>query len=237
MKQKLKKTGIILFMAIITLCSCETGEEPGPLVTQERSLPVFESIRVETIGKVRLHVAPDYRVVIHTNSNVVDDINLSIFENELHISLTGKHKKIDRLELDVYAPEYTAIRLDGVADISCRESIVTSFLTVEQDGIGDIHLEDIQVQKVYFKLSEDGNVEVEGITNEIIATHSGVGNLRLFRLFGNTGDLKLSGTGNIEINVSDFLNIDLSGVGDIKYMGSPAMNIRHTGVGKIVKVN
>jgi len=237
MNQKLKITGIILFASFVFLSSCEVGEEPGPLATEERILSAFDGIHVETIGKVNLHVAQEFRVVIHTHANVLDDITLSIFEEDLSIRLNGKHTKIDRLEIDVYAPEYTSIKLDGVADIRCRELITTSQLSIEQDGVGNIYLADIDVQKASFRLDEVGDVVVEGHAGEIAAIHDGVGNLRLFGLSGKKGDCKLSGTGNIEINVSDYLKIDLNGVGDIRYMGTPSMNVNHTGIGKIVKVN
>lgn len=237
MTQILKTTAIIILSTMIYLTSCTIGEEPGPLATEERALSAFDGIRIETIGKVYLHIAQEFKVVIRTNVNVLDDISLSIDEDELFIKLTGNHKKIDLLEFDVYSPEYRSITLDGVADIRCDEFLTTPTLTVEQNGVGNIYLADVQVQNAYFKLNEVGDVEIRGIAEKIIALHTGVGNLRLFDLAGENGDLELSGTGNIDINVSNILKIDLRGVGDIRYMGTPSMTVNHTGVGKIIHVN
>lgn len=206
------------------------------MATEERVLSEFNGLRVEAVGKVNLYIAPEYKVMIRTNVNVLDDITLSVYENDLFIKLTGNHRKIDLLEFDVYAPEFTYIRLDGVADIRCEDLISTPTLTVKQDGVGNIYLGNVEVQNAYFTLKEVGDVEVRGIADEIIANHSGVGNLRLFELTGKNGDIKLSGTGDIDINVSNDLKIDLSGVGDVRYMGTPAMSVNHTGVGKIIHV-
>jgi hypothetical protein len=236
MNQKLKTTTRIVLFAMILTTSCNMGEEPGPLAMEERTLSAFDGIRVETIGKVNLHIAPDYKVVIRTNVNVLNDITLSILENDLYIKLTGNHKKIDLLEFDVYAPEYTSIRLDGVADIRSDDFISTPTLTIEQDGVGNIYLADIESQNAYFDLQEVGDVEVHGNVDTIIAKHGGVGNLRLFDLIGRNGDIKLTGTGNIDIHVTEDLKINLSGVGDIRYMGDPSMSVNHTGVGKIIHV-
>jgi hypothetical protein len=236
MNQKLKKTAFIFLSSIIYFTSCTIGEEPGPLTSEERVISSFDGIQVETVGKVNLHIAQEYKVMIRTNVNVLDDITLSIYDGDLLIKLTGNHKKIDLLEFDVYAPEYTSIKLEGVADIRCDEFLTTPTLNVDQNGVGNIYLADIEVQNAYFKLHEVGDVEVQGIADKIIAIHSGVGNLRMFELSGKEGDLKLSGTGDIEINVSENLKIDLSGVGDIRYMGTPSMTINHHGVGKIIHV-
>lgn len=206
------------------------------MATEERVLSEFNGLRVEAIGKVNLHIAPEYKVMIRTNVNVLDDITLSVYENDLYIKLTGNHRKIDLLEFDVYAPEFNYIRLDGVADIRCEDLISTPALTVKQDGVGNIYLGNVEVQNAYFTLHEVGDVEVRGMADEVIANHSGVGNLRLFELTGKKGDIKLSGTGDIDINVSNDLKIDLSGVGDVRYMGTPAMSVNHTGVGKIIHV-
>lgn len=235
MYQKLKTTTHLLAL-IIFISSCNLGEEPGPLATEERAISEFDAIRVESIGKVNLHIAPEYRVVIRTNVNVLDDITLSIFENELSIQLSGNHKKIDLLEFDVYAPEYRSIRLDGVADIRCEDFISTPTLTVNQDGVGNIYLADVEVENAFFNLHEVGDVEVRGVVDEIVTRHSGVGNLRLFDFTGKKGDLNLSGTGDIDIHVTEELRIDLSGVGDVRYRGNPSMSVNHTGVGKIIQV-
>jgi hypothetical protein len=232
----LKTTTLYALLAMILITSCTIGEEPGPLATEERVLSEFNGLRVEAIGKVNLHIAPEYKVMIRTNVNVLDDITLSVYENDLFIKLTGNHRKIDLLVFDVYAPEFTSIRVDGVADIRCEDYITTPTLSIEQDGVGNIYLSDIDVQNINFKLHEVGDVEIHGTAVDIFAHHSGVGNLRLFDLMGKNGDIKLSGTGDIDINVSENLMIDLSGVGDIRYMGSPSLFVNHTGVGKIIHI-
>jgi hypothetical protein len=235
---KQHRTSILfIFIMILAIFSCTEGEYPGPLATEERVVSAFDGIHVESIGEVNLHVAQEYKVVIRTNSNVLDDIILTISEEKLYINLTGRHKKIDKLEFDVYAPEYTEIILDGVADIRSDELLTTDEMRIEQDGVGNIYLADVDVQNISFRLEEVGNVDVKGTADEILVVHSGVGNLRLFDLSARIGDLKLSGTGNIDINVSEQLKIDLSGVGDIRYLGNPSMTVNHTGVGKIIRIN
>ena len=232
-----KTTVLLIFTIFLTLASCTEGEYPGPLATEERVLSAFDGVHVESIGNVNLHVAQEYRVVIRTNANVLDDIILTVNDEKLYINLTGRHKKIDKLEFDIYAPEYTAITLDGVADIRSHDLLATDELWIEQDGVGNIYLAEVDVQLISFRLDEVGNVDVQGTADEILAVHSGVGNLQLFDLSARKGDVSLSGTGNIDVNVTDQLKIDLSGVGDIRYMGNPSMTVNHTGVGKIIRVN
>lgn len=227
---------LILLIIPAILTACITGENPGPLATEERPVPSFSKINIESIGKVRLHISQESKIIINTNSNVLDDIISSVSNNELSIRLTGKHKDIDKLDFDVYSPSYQRIKLDGVAEIYSNELIQNDVLEIIQSGVGNIILENVDAREMHFNLDEVGKVSAKGTAESIYINHNGVGDLQLFDLAAKHGDIDLSGTGDVEINVSEDLKIKLSGVGSIYYKGSPSMSVNHTGVGKIVQV-
>ncbi len=131
---------------------------------------------------MNLHISPEYRIAINTNTNVLDDISTSVNDNTLTYKLSGRHGNIARLDFDIYAPEYSSILLDGVADIRCKEMISTSSFYVRQDGVGKIFLADIDTEQAIFNLDAVGDVEVKGTVDKIIVDHDGVGDLHLFDL-------------------------------------------------------
>ena len=226
----------ILMSFIVGISSCEIPEEPGLLTTEVRELDSFEGIIVETIGKIRLFESNENKIIINTNENVLDDLRTYVSGGNLIIQLTGRHRKIQKLEVDVYTSSYRYIKQNSVADIESMTGINTERLDIIQAGVGQIELPDIITENLLITLDDVGNVTIGGSTRTLFCDLDGVGDIKLFDLAAKTGELILSGVGDIEVNVSDTLKIDLSGTGSVFYKGSPDMSINLTGIGKILQV-
>jgi phage-related protein len=64
---------------------------------------------------------------------------------------------------------------------------------------------------------------------------SGSGDVRNFGLQATKAKVKVSGSGNTEITVSNFLDVRINGSGDVYYKGNPSVNADISGSGKVVK--
>ena len=153
------------------------------------------------------------------------------------VRLTGSHQRIKTLEFDVFAPSFTLIEQNDVADIKCIDGFTSNELTILQNDDGDINLYNLNLQNLYIELNDVGNIELSGMTEDITASLEGVGEIHLFEMNCKTAEVILSGIGDIEINASESLEIDLLGVGSVYFRGSPNIVINKTGVGQIVNVN
>jgi hypothetical protein len=227
----------ILLFAFIIFASCECYEEPGIVIDETRELTEFDGLIIETVGKINLYASEEFKINIKTHDNMMNDIVTTVSENILIVRLTGKHRRIKTLEIDVFAPYFTYIEQNDVADIYSQDGFTIDKLHIVQNDVGDIRLNRLQLESLKIDLNDVGDVELEGMTKDITASLKGVGEIHLFEMGCKHADLDLSGTGDIEINASETLAIDLSGVGSIYYKGTPTMSINHTGVGKIVNIN
>ena len=225
----------IILVVIFTACECY--EDPGIVITESRELNEFNGLNIETVGKVNLYAAEEFKIIIKTHDNIMNDIVTSVSDNQLTIRLTGNHRRIKTLEFDVFAPYFTYIEQNDVADINCKDGFTSNDLHIVQNDVGDINLFNVSLETLRIDLNDVGDVELKGMSRNVTAKLKGVGEIHLFELGCKNADLDLSGTGDIEINASESLLIDLSGVGSVYYKGSPSMSINHTGVGKIVNVN
>jgi len=231
------KSYLILVLIVIIFTSCECYEDPGIVINESRELTEFDAINIETFGKVNLYAAEEFKIIVKTHDNIIDDIVTSVIDNKLTIRLTGTHRHIKTLEFDIFAPSFTLIEQNDVAEIKCTDGFTSDRLTILQNDVGDIHLYNLNLQSLYIELNDVGDVELTGLTQDITALLDGVGEIHLFEMNSKNAELNLSGTGDIEVNASESLEVDLSGVGSVYYKGSPIISINNTGVGEVVYVN
>jgi len=81
-----------------------------------------------------------------------------------------------------------------------------------------------------------GSINVAGNGNNLNVNISGLGNFRGNNFTTNNATVGISGSGNVDINVTDNLNATISGLGSINYQGDPKINSRVSGLGKINKL-
>lgn len=227
----------LLFIITVAFSSCQCWEEPGIVISETRNLEEFTGVHINSIGKVNLYAAEEYKIIVKTHDNIMNDISLIVTDKVLEIKLTGNHNRIKTLEFDVFAPYFNLIQQEDVASIICIDGFSTDQLQVIQNDVGDIKLYNLSIDQLDIDLNDVGDIEISGIAHNTKATLKGVGDIRLFEVNCLNADINLSGTGDIEINASEQLSINLSGVGSVYYKGSPTMSVNNSGVGKIINVN
>jgi hypothetical protein len=236
-KQSALKSYLYLIMVAIVFASCDCYEDPGIVINESRELTEFDALNIETVGKINLYAAEEFKIIIKTHINIIDDIVTNVIDNKLTIRLTGNHNRIRTLELDIFAPTYTLIEQNDVAKITCNDGFTATELSIIQNDVGDIHLFNLNIESLFIELKDVGDVELTGRANTVTASLDGVGEIHLFDMVSKSAELDLSGTGDIEINASESLGVHLSGVGSVYYKGSPNISIDKTGVGEVVNVN
>jgi hypothetical protein len=88
-----------------------------------------------------------------------------------------------------------------------------------------------------FAVSGSGKIEIGGTANAVKASISGSGRVLAANLETNTCDVKISGSGDVEINVKEALDASISGSGSVLYKGNPTrLNSHAAGSGKVRKM-
>jgi hypothetical protein len=225
-----------LFILISGFTACDQ-EYLGETVIETRALPDFSKLQVNTVGKISLFAAPEFKVVVNTHAALQDDIWTKVVSDELQITLTGRHRKIKKIEIEVYAPTFERITLDNVADISCTTGFTASTLEIRHRDVGGIDLRDIATDSLYVDLDDVGDVRLSGNTVFEKMSLRGVGSIRAYDLRAQHCEARLTGVGDIEVFVSETLSIHHDGVGKVKYKGYPDINVSGDLNGKIENRN
>ena len=87
----------------------------------------------------------------------------------------------------------------------------------------------------YLSITGAGDFTVEGDKQESLSIHiTGSGNVSAFDMEVADCQIRISGVGNCEVNVSESLDVLISGVGNVYYLGDPQLNSSVSGVGQIL---
>jgi hypothetical protein len=98
-------------------------------------------------------------------------------------------------------------------------------------------LEIAAAERASFGLSGSGKVQASGSAKEVKATISGSGEVLAANLVTDKCDVRISGSGDVEINVNKELDAHISGSGSVSYRGNPAhVNSHSSGSGSVRKL-
>lgn len=211
---------VVFFIAAILAAACE-GEIPfggvrgsGDLITESRPVSSFDEIVVKGSGNVRVDVTGTESLEIEAEDNIMPLLTTEVVAG--------------RLELGIKSGELISPRRDITYAITAAQLRGVSIL-----GSGDITVSDIDVDTFETTVSGSGNIEPEGACDHLEVTISGSGRFRGADLVAATGEVRVSGSGDVLVNVTDDLTVSISGSGDVQYMGDPSVDQSISGSGDV----
>ena len=184
------------------------------LVSETRSVPDFDGIRI--LNQANVSVTQDEResVRIEVNENVADRVVARVVNGVLEVGFDdGSYHEVT-LNVSVSLPLLHSVEIDGSGTIATLNRITTDRLTSSIKGAG--------------------NISISGTANNHTAMIIGSGNLLTYGLETENTTVTISGSGNAEITVTGTLDAVIEGVGSIEYAGNPETVHRTiSGVGSI----
>lgn len=233
---------------------CISGR--GNIVSEEIFVDDFNAIVNQTVVDVIIEQGDVQSVEIEGHQNMIDEMKLSVNDDQLFIGLQNKCYNDFRLTVYITVPDLKEIKLQSTGDVEIGDFNHLSSLHLSLSSTGDII--GTGVLEIDNTLEIDGNstgdVLLEVYTNEVLTDISGTGDINLsgsctyqnidmsgtadykaYDLESELCDVRCAGTGDAKVNVSDELNVTIRSTGDVYYIGSPTINLTNTGVGDLIK--
>lgn len=214
--------------------SCLDGD--GSLVTRDLNLPDFTGIKLHLSADVFIQQGPDQEVWVESYSNLIDELELDVQDGVWHIETDRCIDGDDRFDIYITLPEIDYVALSGSGRIKGDDTLIGDLLIMRVSGSGDIDL-DLVMEDVDCKISGSGEIYLEGVCEDLDFDVSGSGELSAFALQTEKADVKISGSGDAELYVSDVLDVRISGSGDMRYKGNPVLNVNISGSGEVIDAN
>lgn len=207
----------------------------GNVVIENRKVDVFSAIEIDGVFNVILKQGKKESVSVETDENLVDLIDVTVSEKRLVVDLKDDASIGDYTELNVFITlvDINVMDISGVGDISAENPLNLKELTLQNSGVGDIHLV-LDCDELTVNNSSVGDITLSGKTNRFNLNNSGVGDIIAFDLSSQHTVVDNSGVGDVEVNANESVVIETSGVGNVKYSGHPnSESINDSGVGDV----
>ena len=249
---------IVLIIFLTSIIFWNTGcrkypflEGNGSVTSETRTTVSFN--KIDNQGDFNVYYIHDtvFRVIVEAESNLIPHIRTVVNGNTLEIDTRENLNNNYAMKVVVYSPVLDAVTLSGSGLINTG-LVHTDNFVVKLSGSGDIYGDantdyfetvisgsggiDFVVNSVNTKavISGSGNIKLSGESTYADYLISGSGNIESYNLLLNECTAKISGSGNIYTNVSDYLNVKISGSGDLYYIGNPIIDVDISGSGNVI---
>lgn len=242
MKRILLQWSVIIigcFLIIFTGCSKSKKSivGSGNVISQERNINGFYKILFNGNGNLYISQGEKESVKIEGEDNLVDLITTEVVDNTLRIDFK-KSKTAENinstipLKIYIEVKSLQEVRLSGSGSIISTTPLEFHTLKLSISGSGSTNLQ-VVGRKLVSILSGSGNFVVKGEIDNQDIWISGSGTYQGEDLISKVANINITGTGKVNINVQDKMDIRISGAGVVIYRGSPLIHQSISGAGKI----
>ena len=233
---------VMLFIVGTTIgfLSCDNGLIPtkgnGNIINSERTVSSFKKIHSSGSAEVRFNASQEYKVVVTTDSNLIENVTTDIRNDLLYIGTKRGNYSFTKLLINIYCPVITYVSISGSGTFYASEKISVSDFESDISGSGKINMT-IECNKFFTKIAGSGALTVSGSSKDSNMNISGSGDIDGNDFHINNATVNISGSGKATINVTNNLKATISGSGVLNYRGNPAIiESDVSGSGKINKL-
>ena len=240
MKNLILRSKIILVVSILFMTSSIAQnygrvKGNGNVIHKYRDVGSFEKVAVSGSFDVFLEKGKEGQIDIKIEENLLPYLVTEVKGDQLNI----KWKKGTNIStrkgvvITVQFKDINAVALSGSGDIVAKDRINADHFETSVTGSGDIELEVVS-NSLKAAVSGSGDIVLKGSTKTFDAAVAGSGDISAFHLKSDKANVKVSGSGDIELTVKNELKARVAGSGDIDYKGSPKIqDIKVSGSGDV----
>ena len=217
-------------------CSKETVKGSGEVITEERQLSEFKTIRLKGVGRVILTQGQPHAVTVETDDNIMPLIEAEIQNDQLIISQGNYNLRPTKLDFNITVAHLKGIAISGAGEVIGKSRFVSEDFTARISGSGDMDLE-LDVANLETDISGSGSMNLSGQADRHDAKISGSGKIDAFDMQTKNVSLKISGSGDCKVNATEILHARISGSGDVFYKGHPHITSKISGSGSLESQN
>ena len=234
----MKKIIYVLTLILIVACNSEDAgdcfQTTGNIIQQEVAVNTFEKILVNRDIELIVKEGPEYKVLIETGKNLLNDVEAKVVSNALQLTDNNSCNYVREYgitKIYVTAPNLTEIRSstqydissDGILNYSNLSLLSEDFGAPESFTIGDFRLE-INATRLNVVANNISSFYISGITENIfIGFYSGAGRFQGENLIVQNIDVYHRGSNDMIVNPQQSLTGELRGTGNLISINHPPL--------------
>jgi hypothetical protein len=235
----MKKLVIMLAAAaeLITFSSCKKVVGEGMVQTEIRTITGFSGVSASIAGKIYYKIGPEYKVEITAQRNILDVIQATKLSGHLLLKVKDgvRIKSNEEITVNIIAPAADYLHLSGTGDLAVTGNINSPNLDMSISGTGNITVQSVTVtNKINASISGCGDINVQsGMARNEDLRISGSGKLIMDGVVAEKATTHISGSGDMQVNLSQTLDATISGSGSVYYRGNPLISTQISGSGRV----
>ena len=182
---------------------------------EDRQVPEFSAIELETGATVRVSVGTASSLHLSGDDNLLARVETSVHDGVLSIDTRGSCDFRCDLEIEIGTPALERFTIEGS---------------------GDVQIHGLENDRVELAIEGSGTLHAQGAARRLIGSIEGSGSLAVSELRAEDASLSIEGSGSMSVRVQRRLSYSIEGSGDIRYDGQPELGGRIEGSGNIERV-
>mgnify|MGYP000244645708 CR=1 FL=1 len=172
----------------------------GKLSSEKRIISNFNAIKVTGSMDVIYQKNSIAELTVEADSNLLDNIETVVKGQTLHVKSKGSFSTNNRITIKCSSPSIEHVKISGS---------------------GDVVLQDIEEPELILQISGSGDIEVDGVCDDLTASVSGSGDIDAEELIAQHVVVNVAGSGDAVVTAKQSVAASVTGSGDIKVKGKP----------------
>lgn len=230
----MRKINFLLVIIVLSLLLLSLGSIAFAQTTKKTlEVPEFKSIYVNSNYTVMLKQTNKQEVVVEALTEIFELTEFKVENGVLMINVDRKPEasnksiwgKIDDIKLNPTMKVYISMKnvmelqVNGAGKIISENSISADQISLGLSGSGSMDV-DLKGNGVIAEVSGSGSLTLRGYATSLNAVVSGSGSIKGFDCPLESTKIKLSGSGNAELNVTTTADAFVHGAGVVKLKGN-----------------
>lgn len=236
-----KKLTVLIALISISIASAQNWKnekikESGIKTTITRTTTTYDAISAIGSFKVALVSGKEGNITIDGDENIISHIVTEVENNTLIVRFDKNKNYTYKSSITITIPfeEISSVSFGGSGEIETKNTITATNFNIAFTGSGEGNF-DISATRLKTTLSGSGEIEIKGEVKELEETVSGSGEIDSSKLITTNANVIVTGSGEIKVNCTTFLEAKVAGSGTIKYKSKPqSVDKVITGSGEII---
>jgi hypothetical protein len=219
---------LILFISFYTnIYAQKILKGDGILGSEKRQTESYDQIHLYGSFEIEIIDGAEGNLTITGDSNLLPYVETKVVNEILTVRLKNNHNYNIKKTIRVYVPveDISKIILTGSGEITSKNKFTDSDIHLILKGSGEISL-NVDCDDITAEVNGSGKIKLKGAATLLNATVKGSGNIIANNLKVETGILQVTGSGDIEAQISKDARANIIGSGDILVTGSPNKIVR-----------
>lgn len=238
---------LLVFAAVVVLGATWVGvsylmvSAPSPTITEDRQVPGFTQVEIHGSGTLVITQGAVPRLEVKAKRGILDRLTTTVSGGTLILDLRGlwyaplTYSGLDRVTYRLTVTDLTRIEAHGATRIEAEQGLEVRDLHISTSGATEIDLT-LNAETVTVSASGAGEVTLAGSADILDFKSSGATELLAGALKAREASIDCSGAADVEVDVSERLDIKISGAGHVSYAGNPDVTSDISGAGDVEQV-